>query len=450
LEKVGVLYLAEMEPLSIDTPNNHIHAAVRKSTIPGAVFNFLNSIVGAGIIGIPYAISESGFVTGIALLFLVSLITVYSVNQLILLARLSDTNSYESLVGTALHKPGSIAIRFFMFELAFGAMTIYFSIVGDVLPNVFGFGNRTTSLLLITVFLLPICLREEIDDLWITSALSITFELLMVTIIIVCFVFNVGMTSNAGNPIEYGWLLEPSLFKGLAIINFAFVCQHNSFLIYHSLENNTAERWSRVANWSVWLALGFCVILGLAGFIQFGNQSNANLLLNYDEDSKLLKVAQFSLCITLLLTFPIESFVARYVILAAFEEGCGYRRNTSTDPSHLSDRSDLLSEEDLEEHMQKKIKRRRAVVTLCLYGSALIISLTLYEYLATILAIVGATAASFLAFILPSFLTIVFYRRGNPAVLEAISKRSFQASCALLVFGIMALVLGLYEALNGV
>ena len=85
--------------------------ASRKSSIPGAVFNFLNSIVGAGIIGIPYAISVSGFATGIGLLVLVSFITIYSVNQLILLASLSNTKSYEDLVATVLKRPGSLAIR---------------------------------------------------------------------------------------------------------------------------------------------------------------------------------------------------------------------------------------------------------------------------------------------------------------------------------------------------
>jgi hypothetical protein len=40
-----------------------------------AVFNMINSIIGAGIIGIPYALNEAGFMMGVALLVVVAVIT---------------------------------------------------------------------------------------------------------------------------------------------------------------------------------------------------------------------------------------------------------------------------------------------------------------------------------------------------------------------------------------
>ena len=47
----------------------------KKSGIPGASFNLVNSIVGAGIIGMPYAFRQSGLITGIVLLALVGFLT---------------------------------------------------------------------------------------------------------------------------------------------------------------------------------------------------------------------------------------------------------------------------------------------------------------------------------------------------------------------------------------
>jgi hypothetical protein len=46
-----------------------------KSEISGACSNLVNSIVGAGIIGIPFAFKQSGLIAGVALLFLVSYFT---------------------------------------------------------------------------------------------------------------------------------------------------------------------------------------------------------------------------------------------------------------------------------------------------------------------------------------------------------------------------------------
>jgi hypothetical protein len=47
----------------------------KKSGIFGASSNLVNSIVGAGIIGIPYALKQSGLVTGVMLLLLVAYLT---------------------------------------------------------------------------------------------------------------------------------------------------------------------------------------------------------------------------------------------------------------------------------------------------------------------------------------------------------------------------------------
>ena len=47
----------------------------RLSGIMGASSNLVNSIVGAGIIGIPYALRESGLVAGLLLLLLVAYCT---------------------------------------------------------------------------------------------------------------------------------------------------------------------------------------------------------------------------------------------------------------------------------------------------------------------------------------------------------------------------------------
>ena len=60
--------LHEREPDTILEP-------VQKSGIFGASSNLVNSIVGAGIIGIPYAMKNTGLVVGIILLFAVAYLT---------------------------------------------------------------------------------------------------------------------------------------------------------------------------------------------------------------------------------------------------------------------------------------------------------------------------------------------------------------------------------------
>jgi hypothetical protein len=57
-----------------------------KSGLIGASSNLVNSIVGAGIIGIPYAMRQSGIVVGLMLLVLVAYLTDKSLRVIIELA----------------------------------------------------------------------------------------------------------------------------------------------------------------------------------------------------------------------------------------------------------------------------------------------------------------------------------------------------------------------------
>ncbi|XP_055387551.1 uncharacterized protein LOC129616105, partial [Condylostylus longicornis] len=59
-------------------PPNNATVDDHLSSLPQASFNYINSIVGSGVIGIPYALHRAGFGLGMFLLILVAVITDYS------------------------------------------------------------------------------------------------------------------------------------------------------------------------------------------------------------------------------------------------------------------------------------------------------------------------------------------------------------------------------------
>ncbi|KAI0219880.1 putative sodium-coupled neutral amino acid transporter 11 [Lamellibrachia satsuma] len=69
----------------------------QRSTLTMASFNFINSIIGSGIIGMPYALKQAGFGMGILLVILVTGITDYSLVLLIHGGELSNRNTYQLL-----------------------------------------------------------------------------------------------------------------------------------------------------------------------------------------------------------------------------------------------------------------------------------------------------------------------------------------------------------------
>eukprot|EP00968_Pinguiococcus_pyrenoidosus_P026583 scaffold7102_cov247-Pinguiococcus_pyrenoidosus.AAC.5 len=54
-----------LDPVAMEPPAAAPPVPVAKSRLWGAYFNFLNTIVGAGIIGMPFAIRQSGVVAGV-------------------------------------------------------------------------------------------------------------------------------------------------------------------------------------------------------------------------------------------------------------------------------------------------------------------------------------------------------------------------------------------------
>ncbi|TMW41560.1 hypothetical protein DOY81_013360, partial [Sarcophaga bullata] len=53
------------------------------------------------------------------------------------------------------------------------------------------------------------------------------------------------------------------------IMVFAFMCHHNTFLVYQSMRNATMERWEKVTHISIGFAWTVAALFGIAGYSTF-------------------------------------------------------------------------------------------------------------------------------------------------------------------------------------
>jgi sodium-coupled neutral amino acid transporter 11 len=81
-----------------------------KSTILGCSSNLINAIVGSGIVGLPYAVKESGFVAGIFLIVLCGFLTEKSLRLLVETAKHAHVPSYETVAEAAFGRVGFLFI----------------------------------------------------------------------------------------------------------------------------------------------------------------------------------------------------------------------------------------------------------------------------------------------------------------------------------------------------
>lgn len=108
-----------------------------KSGLRSAFMNMANSIIGAGIIGQPYAFKQAGLVAGIVLLVLLTVTVDWTIRLIVVNSKLSGRDSFQGTVEHCFGKTGLIAISIAQWAFAFGGMLAFCIIVGDSIPHVF-------------------------------------------------------------------------------------------------------------------------------------------------------------------------------------------------------------------------------------------------------------------------------------------------------------------------
>jgi sodium-coupled neutral amino acid transporter 11 len=252
----------------------------KKSGIFGASSNLVNSIVGAGIIGMPYAMKQSGLIAGSLLLLLVGWMTDKSLRIIVDLAtfhpqlRRLHVHTYEDLASFPFGRLGSGFILANMFVLAYGAMVAYLLIIKDTVPTLLGIGNTWERELIMVVtslvIVVPLSMQRDMASLSFTSLLSVLADVVLVIFIAVYAPIKetVSAAGGFGTVLAEDWI-NPTIFIGLGILSTAMACQHSAFIVSGSLANKTRARWAAVTYRSLFIATTLSGILGICGYLGF-------------------------------------------------------------------------------------------------------------------------------------------------------------------------------------
>lgn len=293
-----------------------------KSSTFETSFNFVNSLLGAGIIGIPLAIQQCGLLLGIASFALVAFFIYQSVTMMVACGIRNKVYNLEELAEVTLGSAGFYISTIAMFFFAGGGQTAYLVILGDTVPAVAHtfsddniFTNRTFVLLFLSTFIiLPLCLSRELGHLAFTSLLSIILEVVLLCVIAFASFQERAEHSHSGFQPKDIRDINTSLFAGIGTMSFALVCQHNSFLLFQSLESPTMVKWRKVAAQSITFGFLICLAFGLVGFLAFYPEVEGDILNNFPVDSHSVSIARGVLAATMLFTYPVELYVSRHCL----------------------------------------------------------------------------------------------------------------------------------------
>ena len=213
-----------------------------KSGLRMAFMNMANSIIGAGIIGQPYAFRQAGLLAGLVLLVVLTVLVDWTICLIVVNSKLSGASSFQGTVEKCFGKTGLIAISVAQWAFAFGGMVAFGVIVGDSIPHVLQavwpglrqmpvLGLLADRRVVIVVFTLgvsyPLALYRDIAKL----AKASTMALVSMGVIVVTVVVQGILAPQESRGQLNTWnllVINDGVFQAIGVISFGKFPEINS------------------------------------------------------------------------------------------------------------------------------------------------------------------------------------------------------------------------------
>ncbi|KAI7880991.1 hypothetical protein K492DRAFT_146626 [Lichtheimia hyalospora FSU 10163] len=337
-------------------------------------FNLVNATVGAGIIGLPFAIYNAGLVFGLVASIFVALISQLGLYMLITAGHRVHIYKYADLVEYLLGRPGFWFLNTTLLFQSIGITISYYILLGDTIPSVLALyfpqysflKSRSTVICLVSIFLVfPLNLPRSIGRLARWSIVSV----LCIPLIIIVILVRAPAYIDDDHTLPIT-VTGPNMCSALGIIAFAFACPHVAFSNYLSLQDQSSRGWYQTTVLATTMSWVISMVFAVTGFLVFGSNVQSNVFLNFATDDIIINIGRLVLGISMILTIPMGTYPTRECILKYF---------------------------GLEHHPSQIL---HWIVTILVSVMLLYLGVTIRD-LGNVYALVGAFAATILAWIIP-------------------------------------------------
>ncbi|XP_036106984.1 sodium-coupled neutral amino acid transporter 2 isoform X1 [Molossus molossus] len=416
-----------------------------------SVFNLSNAIVGSGILGLSYAMANTGIALFIILLTFVSIFSLYSVHLLLKTANEGGSLLYEQLGQKAFGLVGKLAASGSITMQNIGAMSSYLFIVKYELPLVIKalmniedptglwYLNGDYLVLLVSlVLILPLSLLRNLGYLGYTSGLSLLCMVFFL-IVVICKKFEIAcpfedpsiiseavnstfipstvlphiafnMTDDSCRP-RYFTFNSQTVYA-VPILTFSFVCHPAILPIYEELKDRSRRRMMNVSKISFFAMFLMYLLAALFGYLTFYEHVESELLHTYSNvlgTDILLLIVRLAVLVAVTLTVPVVIFPIRGSITHLFcpTKDFSWWRHT------------LIT------------------VSILAFTNLLVIFVPTIR---DIFGFIGASAAAMLIFILPSAFYIKLVKKESMKSVQKIGALLFLFSGIVVMIGSMALI----------
>ncbi|KXX80299.1 Vacuolar amino acid transporter 6 [Madurella mycetomatis] len=398
------------------------HASSMSSNI-----NLLNTIIGAGTLAMPSAMSHFGVMLGVLLIIWCGLTAALGLYLQARCARYLDrgTSSFFALSqitypNAAVVFDAAIAIK------CFGVGVSYMIIIGDLMPGVaeaFGSGDTDWPFLgdrrfWITVFFLlfiiPLSFPKRLDSLKYTSVVALLA--IGYLIILVVYHFAVDEPPNKEDLRLITWEGPVAALSSLPVVIFAYTCHQNMFSILNEIKDNSPGSIVGVIGASIGSAASVYILVAITGYFTFGNDIQGNIVGMYPP-SIASTIAKAAIVALVTFSIPLQIHPCRASIDAVLRWRPNGSRSQGSPIASQPGSQPLLPSNTaaaaVDSHGAPVVamsELRFALITSVLLLLSYVTALNVSS-LDRVLAYVGSTGSTSISFILPG---LFYYKISDP------------------------------------
>ncbi|CAB3259638.1 unnamed protein product [Arctia plantaginis] len=391
----------------------------------GLSITLANSIIGVGILAMPFCFQQCGLLLGGLILLSMGFMSRLCCYFLLKSALLARRRNFEFLAFHVFGSAGKMAVELGIIGFLMGTCIAYFVVVGDLGPQIiakmFNINQsdilRTSIMVIVSlVCVLPLGLLRNVDSLSNVSAATICFY--------VCLVMKV-ITEAASQLMTSDWhrrveMWRPAgLLQCVPIISMALFCQTQLFEIFESLPTLSLEKMNLVTKNAINICTVVYFTLGVFGYIAFSSHDISGNILMSLSPTMASDVIKLGFVMSVAFSFPLIIFPCRASLYSFL-----YKKVHSSHHDHIINHS-------IPETTFRCITV--AIIAVSLFVSVLIPNIEL------VLGLVGSTIGVLICVVFPAACFVhVTYKNTNERLLAK----------GILFLGLIIMVLGTYANLE--